>query len=194
MVAIVKRIEAHPEFVLSRREIIKYVLAPPGKRAEEVQSLLHLDNIETVRVRLQRVANACDRTVRDLKSATADANKQLKKALDVAELTKDGVLIEVNKRRSVLDLVPLEGFSESISFKDGADTPGTAPVTGIRKAPAQSELDTARERMDELADSELSSQIEKTVLVVQELMKDPWSATGLTREDFFKMKGEIYNR
>jgi predicted ATP-dependent endonuclease of OLD family len=36
----------HPEFVLSRREIIQYVLSEPGKRSKEVQALLRLDDIE----------------------------------------------------------------------------------------------------------------------------------------------------
>src|ERR1051326_2368232 len=48
----------HPEFALSRREIIKYVLAEPGKRAREVQELLRLDEVDALRATLQRIANA----------------------------------------------------------------------------------------------------------------------------------------
>ncbi|MDU1122273.1 MAG: ATP-binding protein, partial [Dermabacter sp.] len=33
----------HPELILTRREVIKYVNAEPGKRAQEVQALLKLD-------------------------------------------------------------------------------------------------------------------------------------------------------
>lgn len=36
----------HPELILSRREVIKYVNAEPGRRAQEVQALLKLDRID----------------------------------------------------------------------------------------------------------------------------------------------------
>jgi hypothetical protein len=34
--------EKHPEFPLSRREIIKYVLADAGQRADEIQALFRI--------------------------------------------------------------------------------------------------------------------------------------------------------
>ena len=58
---VLQQVKSHPEFVLSRRELIRYVLATPGKRAEEVQALLHLDQVEQVRVGLQKIANSCER-------------------------------------------------------------------------------------------------------------------------------------
>src|SRR5919199_4429091 len=36
----------HPEITLSRREIIKFILAEAGKRSEEVQALLQLDKLD----------------------------------------------------------------------------------------------------------------------------------------------------
>lgn len=46
---VVAELGKHPEFALSRREIIKYVITPPGERSKEVQALLRLDQIEKVR-------------------------------------------------------------------------------------------------------------------------------------------------
>jgi len=57
---VLKYVQSHPEIVLCRRELIRYVLATPGKRADEVQALLHLDQIEHVRVALQKIANTCE--------------------------------------------------------------------------------------------------------------------------------------
>lgn len=53
----VAKLETHPEFALSRREIIKYILTPPGKRSTDVQTLLRLEQVEKVRTSLLRVAN-----------------------------------------------------------------------------------------------------------------------------------------
>jgi predicted ATP-dependent endonuclease of OLD family len=66
--AVFAKVALHPEFALSRREIIKYVLAEPGRRAREVQELLRLDEVDRLRTLLQRIANAADRDVTTLKA------------------------------------------------------------------------------------------------------------------------------
>src|SRR5271170_7543817 len=76
----------HPEFALSRREIIRYVLSEPGKRAIEVQALLRLDEIEKLRTVLQKIANACSRALPDLERAENDARKNLLAALGEPQL------------------------------------------------------------------------------------------------------------
>jgi len=35
--ALLSQLEMHPEFALSRREIIKYILTPAGERSKDVQ-------------------------------------------------------------------------------------------------------------------------------------------------------------
>src|SRR5450759_2552516 len=40
VLAAVEELQTHPEFALSRREIIKYIITPPGRRSEDVQTLL----------------------------------------------------------------------------------------------------------------------------------------------------------
>jgi hypothetical protein len=39
VVAAFEGVKLHPEFVLSRRELIRYVLSEPGQRNKEVQAL-----------------------------------------------------------------------------------------------------------------------------------------------------------
>ena len=57
------KVQLHPEFVLSRRELIRYIVAEPGHRAEEVQALLRLGDIERLRAVLLRISNACAKDV-----------------------------------------------------------------------------------------------------------------------------------
>ena len=54
---IFEEIQIHPEFTLSRREIIRYILAEPNKRASDVQVLLQLAEVEQTRRALTTVAN-----------------------------------------------------------------------------------------------------------------------------------------
>jgi DNA repair exonuclease SbcCD ATPase subunit len=43
--AALAEIASHPEITLSRREILRFILAAPTKRSEEIQALLKLDEI-----------------------------------------------------------------------------------------------------------------------------------------------------
>lgn len=54
--AVFSGMASHPEFVLSRREIIRYILVEPSQRSKEVQALLQLDQVEALRVSLQKVS------------------------------------------------------------------------------------------------------------------------------------------
>jgi DNA repair exonuclease SbcCD ATPase subunit len=121
---ILGQVKAHPEIVLSRRELIRYVLATPGKRAEEVQALLHLDQVEKVRGGLQKIANTCERQLVPLGTAATQARDNLLRALEMTELTKENVLAAANAQRAILGLPALAELTQTTSLKDGMATPG----------------------------------------------------------------------
>ena len=115
-------VKLHPEFVLSRRELIRNVLSEPGQRAKEVQALLRLDDVEKLRTVLQRVSNACTRELQPLERAESDAITLLLRALDVPQLTKSSVLAAANPKREVLGLPVLTVLETTTSLKDGLAT------------------------------------------------------------------------
>lgn len=137
---VLKAVEAHPEVVLSRREIIRYVLATPGDRAQEVQALLRLESIEKVRAGLQKIANAAERELRPLAGAESDARDNLLRALGISELAKQRVLDSANERRAVLGLASLLELTDSTSLRDGLETPTPAKPQRVVKAQATSDL------------------------------------------------------
>jgi lipid A disaccharide synthetase len=104
---VLQHVKAHPEIALSRRELIRYVLATPGKRADEVQALLHLDRIEQVRNALQKTANTCEKQLPWLETAAAQARESFLRTLDLSELSKDKVLARANTQRAILGLPAL---------------------------------------------------------------------------------------
>jgi DNA repair exonuclease SbcCD ATPase subunit len=113
---VLRQVEAHPEIVLSRRELIRYVLATPGKRAEEVQALLHLDQVEQVRVGLQKIANACEKQLVSLGTAVTLTRENLLRALGISELVKEKVLASANAQRMSLSLPALMDLTETPSL------------------------------------------------------------------------------
>lgn len=77
VIAAFESVNLHPEFVLSRRELIRYVLSEPGQRSKQVQTLLRLDDIEKLRSVLQKISNAATRDLPGLERVEKDAIRNL---------------------------------------------------------------------------------------------------------------------
>jgi DNA repair exonuclease SbcCD ATPase subunit len=107
VVGVLGQMSQHPEFVLTRRELIRYVLSTPGDRAKEVQTLLRLDRVESFRQVFQRIANSCERQIKPLTSTLNQASEQLRSAFGIPKLTDEALIEAVNSRRVVLGLAPL---------------------------------------------------------------------------------------
>lgn len=150
--------EQHPEFALSRREIIKYVLAEPGERAKELQALLQLDDLETVRSLLLKIANATAREVKPLEQQQASTAESLMRALGVTELKQSAVLQAVNVKRAVLGLPPLTKIEATTSIRDGLETQSLPPAVKVAKSTARDDVRAAMAALDALKTDEHVSQ------------------------------------
>lgn len=117
--ALLAQIETHPEFALSRREIIKYILTPAGERSKDVQILLRLDQIEKVRMSLQRVANDAKKEHTRAKSDNERAIQEFVIHLGIKAAKKTELLAAVNARRVLLKIEPLADLLPDISLKEG---------------------------------------------------------------------------
>ncbi len=119
--AILAQLETHPEFALSRREIIKYVLVPAGKRSQYVQELLRLAELEKVRMSLQRVANDAKRDQVRTEAEDRRTKADFFKHLGFANPKKSDLLDGVNARRAVLKLEPITDLAPKNALKAGVN-------------------------------------------------------------------------
>jgi recombinational DNA repair ATPase RecF len=182
---VLRQVESHPEIVLSRRELIRYVLATPGKRAEEVQALLHLDQVDRVRAGLQKIANACERPLSGLGTSAADARANLLRALGIAELTKDKVLAATNAQRATLGLLALTELTDTTSLRDGLATARAAEPQRISKIQALADIRAAREVLAEIVSITITARVVDAEADVRALATDPEVATGVAQESFY---------
>ncbi|QGM46101.1 ATP-binding protein [Methylocystis heyeri] len=193
VIAAFESVNLHPEFVLSRRELIRYVLSEPGQRSKEVQSLLRLDDIEKLRGVLQKIANACTRDLPGLERAEKDAINNLLAALDAAQLSKKSVLDAVNPRRTLLGLTLLTDLDANTSVKDGLTTT-TASVPGrVPKVQAAADFATLREALHALKADSFKQACSTADTNAAELGKDAESLNGLSRESLLKSALELYD-
>ncbi len=182
---VLQQVKSHPEIVLSRRELIRYVLATPGKRAEEVQALLHLDQVEQVRVGLQKIANSCENQLVPLGTASTQARDNLLRALEMSELTREKVLSAANAQRTILGLSPLTDLTEATSLKDGMATPEPAKPQRIPKAQALADIRAAREALAEIASVPTRTRVAEVAADLNALASDPAVAASVKRETFY---------
>ncbi len=183
--ALLELVQSHPEVVLSRRELIKYVLATPGDRAKEVQELLRLDQVEQVRTGLQKLANACERELKTLTADVTASRDRILQATGLSALSRESLLEAANTRRASLALVALSELTDATSLKDGLATAGTGQVHRIPKAQALADIKTTREVLSELAGSPSIAAISDVQTDLRTLAADHSLASGITLENFY---------
>ncbi len=143
--AVVKELQTHPEFALSRREIVKYIITPPGRRSDDVQTLLRLEHLENLRKSFGTFANKCGRAAEEAERTRDRAETELKTALGIEELTPRMCLEKANKLRQVLGLSVLTELTVDTSFKEGEAQPsGQAKKGALVKAVALADIGALR--------------------------------------------------
>lgn len=115
----------HPELSLSRRELIKYIVAKPGERAAEVQALLKLEQIDSIRKSLKSASSKATTEERTASSEQGLAEQSFQQHLALPSLLSSEVLREINARRTTLQLSALEELT--------VDTDILAGSAGARK-------------------------------------------------------------
>lgn len=182
---------AHPEFVLSRRELIHYVLSTPGDRAKEVQALLRLDAIETLRATLLKIANASKRELEPLKRERAAAQDALLRALDIGQLQKEKVLEAVNPKRTILGLEPLPDLLVTTSLKDGLAVKAANPANTVPKIQAVADLKRIRELLSEIQSEETCNQVVALQQGLEPIKANPLMAKGIKKETLLRSAIEL---
>jgi hypothetical protein len=172
--AILAKLETHPEFALSRREIIKYILTPAGERSKDVQALLRLEQIEKVRTSLQRVSNEAKRDVMRAEADDARHKQDFFQHLGHKAPKKTDLLHAVNERRTLLNLAPVTDLAPPGALKAGvsAETSKEPLKPRLSKLAAQNDL-TTYQRYNAAADPALAADKAKAVAALGKLTGDP---------------------
>ena len=117
--------------ILTRRDILRYVTAEAKKRADEIQELLRLKNIEEARSSLVKSRTRMQQKKKAAQDAIKTAESDVMASLGAERYSKRKLLKQVNESRQALSGQPLEQpISER--FKEGI----TAPVTQEQGTPS----------------------------------------------------------
>ena len=183
--AAIAELGGHPEFALTRREIIKYILATPNNRAKAVQALLRLEEIEKVRTSLNSIDNATTRDVSNCEAALAQAKRLLLQALGISDLLKTEVLAAVNRYRAVIALEPLTALEASTSLKEGMNSATTAKPK-IVKQQARNDLAALLKILQAPVPQQVEIKLSEVRRIFDTLRISPHLLASLKRESFLR--------
>ena len=108
--------------ILTRRDILRYVAAEAGKRADEIEVLLHITDVDDVRSGLVRARTELRRKEKSAGEAIETAKAQVNVTLGLAKYSDEGLLEHVNTSRQALGGMAVESNMPS-SFKEGLAAP-----------------------------------------------------------------------
>ena len=117
--------------VLTRKDILRYVAAEAGKRADEIEELLHLEGVDDVRSSLYRARTEMGRKEKSTRDAIETAKAEVNVTLGLTTYSDEGLIQAVNNSRQTLGGEPLE-VRTSNKFKEGIAPEGvgdTDPVS-----------------------------------------------------------------
>lgn len=191
--AVFRQLEAHPEITLSRREIIRFVLTEPGQRAKDVQALLKLDQLEVLRTRLQKIANAADATLKKVNVDRDIARADLVRAMDIAEATSPEMIEAANKRRSIIGLVPLQTLGIEGSLRDGLTTAEGGQSSRINRVVAKADAEAATTSVQSRVDGTFLALVAEAKAATAVLHADEAMLNAVVRDDFLKTALELYD-
>lgn len=100
-------IAEHGHHVLTRREILRYVTAEGGKRAQQIQELLSISDIEGIRTALVKVQNDLQREFQSAEQSVKRAEATVAATLQTPTYNLEGVLAVVNRYRAVFGKMSL---------------------------------------------------------------------------------------
>jgi len=170
-------IAARGQHVLTRREILKYITAEPSNRAQEIQTILDIREIEDIRKVLVRVENTCEKEYDGTKKALTIAAGEITATAGIKSFEVETLLQWVNTKRALLGAVPITAF-KSTELKTNV----VAPVFQAKETAVNpSELKTHIENLTTFLTAENVDTLLKTDASLRESLQQVQANPELVR-------------
>ena len=110
------------QHVLTRREILAYITTEPGNRAKQIQTLLNLSDIESVRKSFVSALNSAEKAIEASKRNIRNGQSEVSSNAQIPNYDEIYLLKVVNENRALLGGQALESLSSS-NLQSGLNPP-----------------------------------------------------------------------
>lgn len=169
MRAVVDEMREHPDIILSRREIIKFILTKPGDRNQQLQALLKIDRFDQVRKLLQTARTQAEKDQKNKDRDLTAAQDAIKTHLGVGDTAESLVAAVINERREVLGLDVLSQITLETDLASGLTARNSG--SGISKPTALREVEGLQNML--AGQAPLSAVTRQLAQALGELSADP---------------------
>jgi AAA domain len=173
----------HKNVALSRRELIQYILSTPGQRAEEIQALLQLDLLASLRKNLQSVSNSKKKEYTTKVADLRRASENLATALSIPALKTADLLKAVNKRRALLDLPEIKSLESGTSVKDGLSVTSADSQASLSKTIALKDMSSCSEYLKAFTSEEFGVVVAAQLSSAKSLAENTDFNSALDKQD-----------
>lgn len=179
-------VASHPEIILSRREIIKFILAEAGQRSRDIQALLQLDIIDSTRKTLKTTENNLNSALTAAKSSIETSKNALKRHLDLAELKSDQLLANVNRRRKTLGLLEISKLEKETVVSEGIEANEKEKATGVTKETAVKDVQALINAVEALSDATFTEAATAILSNIKLTEETPDLLSSIKRRPFYQ--------
>ena len=136
------------QYVLTRRDILKYITSEPSSRAKQIQSILNLTHIEDIRKAIVKVRNECRNDARAAKRSL-DANKgAINSTIQETNYKIEKVIQFINNARSILGGTLIDNIKFE-NVKSGIVPPTSHEKTVLNMSLFEKDLDNLKNPLNQ---------------------------------------------
>lgn len=115
-------IASRGQHVLTRREILRYVTSEPGTRAEEIQILLNIYEVEKIRQNFVKISGKATKASQAFFKALGQAKAGINSTTQAKDYDEKSILSFINDVRRMLNGNPIDKLEASL-LKDNLNAP-----------------------------------------------------------------------
>lgn len=189
---IVENYKIHTDFALSRRDLAKLVIAQPGQRSSDVQTLLRLGHIEKIRKSLSSYARTCKQELEEVQRNRDRAEQELKVTLSVTKLDRKEVLYLANAQRKILGLSPITKLEAYTNFLESPNQESFKRNSlNVSKDFAISKIDGALRAITRIEDLAFINDVESAIKHLSEFEYEHRRITTANEYNFISLGREL---
>lgn len=130
------------EHILTRKNLLNLITSDPRGRAEEVEALLNINNIEDIRKTLTTINNNLKDEVKSAENLLSKSEVNINSSLQiVGKFDEKEVLIKINENRLILGAEPVQNLSSSALRKNVKNISTNSAINSVYPSLVISHLD-----------------------------------------------------
>ncbi len=178
-------------YVLTRREILKYIYTEPKERAERIEAILNISEIGEIRSTLVTVRNKAREDYRTNKALLQSTEGAVNSTIGKTTLSVDDVQEFVNSNRAILDGKAIDRINSNqiqLGLRKPADY---APVQGVNISLVDKDIEKLR-NVFLISNQDEVARKDKTLReAIADIRKDPVVSRAVSRLRLFETGKEL---